>query len=104
MPTKGVHRFGVSRKLSPSYIGSFEILERVGTLAYRLALPLQLSGVHNVFHMSMLRQYVPDSQHIIDYQTIKVGEDVAYKEMPVYILERNEKVLRNWSIPFVRVQ
>ncbi|XP_052204025.1 uncharacterized protein LOC127809302 [Diospyros lotus] len=104
MPMKGVRQFGVSGKLSPRYIGPFEILERVGTLAYRLALPPQLSGVHNVFHVSMLRKYVPDPQHIIDYQTIKVREDVAYEEMPVNILEWKEKVLRNWSIPFVRVQ
>ncbi|XP_052203075.1 uncharacterized protein LOC127808545 [Diospyros lotus] len=95
MPMKGVRRFVVSGKLSSRYIGLFEILERVGTLAYRLALPPQLSGIHNVFHVSVLRKYVPDPQHIIDYQTIEVGEDVAYEEIPVSILERKEKVLRN---------
>ncbi|XP_052189956.1 uncharacterized protein LOC127799771 [Diospyros lotus] len=104
MPMKGVHQFGVSGNLSPRYIGSFEILERIGTLAYRLALPPRLSGIHNVFHVSMLRKYVLDPQHIIDYQTIEVGEDVSYEEMPISNLERNEKVLQNRSIPFVRVQ
>ncbi|XP_052181883.1 uncharacterized protein LOC127794676 [Diospyros lotus] len=104
MPMKGVRRFGVSGKLNPRYIGPFEILERVGTLAYRLALPPQLSGVHNIFHVFMLRKYVLDPQHIIDYQTIEVREDVAYEEMLVSILEWKEKVLRSRSISFVRVQ
>ena len=54
-PTKGVIRFGTSGKLSPRYIGPFEILERVGEMAYRLALPSSLEGVHNVFHVSQLR-------------------------------------------------
>ena len=61
MPMKCVCRFGISGKLSRKYVGSFEILERVGSLAYRLALPPQLVGVHNVFHISMLRKYVSDS-------------------------------------------
>ncbi|XP_052182015.1 uncharacterized protein LOC127794802 [Diospyros lotus] len=104
MPMNGVCRFGVSGKLSPHYIGLFEILERVEILAYKLALPPQLSVVHNVFHVSMLRKYVLDPQHIIDYHTIEVRDDVSYEEMPVSILERREKVLRNRTIPFVKVQ
>ena len=59
-------RFVTRGKLSPRYIGSFEILDRVGEVAYRLALPPVLSGVHNVFHISMLRRYVPVSSHIIE--------------------------------------
>ncbi|CAM8902661.1 unnamed protein product [Rhodiola kirilowii] len=55
-PTKGISRFSIRGKLSPRFIGPFEILERVGSLAYRLALPLVLAGVHNVFHVSMLRK------------------------------------------------
>ena len=63
----------------------------------------QLSHVHNVFHVSMLRKYVLDSQHVIDFQTLEVQEDVSYKEMPTSILERKEKILRNRSIPLVKV-
>ncbi|CAM8905384.1 unnamed protein product [Rhodiola kirilowii] len=55
-PTKGISRFSIRGKLSPRFIGPFEILERVGSLAYRLALPPVLAGVHNVFHVSMLRK------------------------------------------------
>ena len=87
MPIKGVRRFGITRKLSPRYIGSFEILRRIWTLAYELALPPQLSHVHNVFHISMLRKYVLDPLHVIDFQTLEVREDVYYKEMPISILE-----------------
>ena len=101
---KGVRRFGVSGKLSPRYVGPFEILERIGSLAYRLALPPQLNNVHNVFHVSMLRKYVSDSQYIIDYQTIEVGEYASYEELSIGIQEQKEKVLRNQSIPFVKVQ
>ena len=54
-PTRGIRRFGIKEKLNPRYIGSFEILERVGERAYRLALPPSLEGVHSVFHVSQLR-------------------------------------------------
>ena len=53
-PWKGVIRFGKKGKLSPRYIGHYEILERIGPVAYRLALPPELSGIHDVFHVSML--------------------------------------------------
>ena len=67
MPKRGVVRFDKRGKLSPRYIGPFEILEKVGTVAYRLALLLSLSGVHEVFHVSMLRKYTPDPAHVVDW-------------------------------------
>ena len=66
MPKRGVIRFGKRGKLSLRYIGPFEVLERVGPVAYRLALPPSLSCVHEVFHVSMLRKYTPDPTHIVD--------------------------------------
>ena len=66
MPNRGVVRFDKRGKLSQRFIGSFEILERVGTVAYRLALPPSMSGVHEVFHVSMLRKYTPDPAHVVD--------------------------------------
>ena len=104
MPIKRVRRFGVSGKISPRYIGPFEIQKQIGSLAYKLTLPPQLSYVHNVFHVSMFRKYVFDPQHVIDFQTLQVGEDISYEEMPISILERKEKILRNRSIPLVKVQ
>ena len=66
MPKRGVVRFGKRGKLSPRFIGPFEILERVGTIVYRLVLPPSMSGVYNVFHVSMLRKYTPDPAHVVD--------------------------------------
>ena len=66
MPKRGMVRFGKRGKLSPRFMGSFEILERLGTIAYRLALPPSMSCVHEVFHVSMLRKYTPDPAHGMD--------------------------------------
>ena len=67
IPKRGVVRFGKREKLSPRFMGSFEILERLGTVAYRLALPPSMSGVHEAFHVSMLRRYIPDPAHVVDW-------------------------------------
>ena len=65
MPNRGVVRFGKRGNLSPRFIGPFEIFERIGVVAYRLALPSSMSGVHEVFHVSMLRKYTPDPAHVV---------------------------------------
>ena len=70
-PIRGVVRFGQKKgKLSPRYFGPFQILDRIGRVAYRLILLPKLFGIHNVFHISMLRKYVQDSSHVIDYGDI----------------------------------
>ena len=102
-PMKGVMRFGKKGKLSPRFIGPFEILDRVGKLAYRLALPPALSAVHNVFHVSMLRKYVADPSHVIDFQPIVLDDKLAYEEVPVEILAREQKILRKKTINLVKV-
>ena len=68
MPKRGVVRFGKQGKLVPRYIRPFEVFEMVGTLTYRLALPPSLSGVHEVFHVSMLPKYTLDLAHVVDYE------------------------------------
>ena len=70
MPKKGVVRFDKRGKLSPRFIGPFKILERVGIVVCRLALPPSISGVHGVFHVSMLRRYTPDLAHVVDWGEI----------------------------------
>ena len=67
MPKREVVRFGKHGKLSPRFIGPFEILERVGIVAYWLALPPSMIGVYEVFHVSMLRKYTPDPAHVVDW-------------------------------------
>ena len=102
-PRRGLMRFGKSGKLSPRFIGPFEILERIGEVAYRLALPPQLSGVHDVFHVSMLRKYEPDPSHALDWTDLEVDEDASYEERPVRVLDRRDQVLRGKTIPLVKV-
>ncbi|OMO55593.1 reverse transcriptase [Corchorus capsularis] len=103
-PTKEVIRFGVRGKLSPRFIGPFEILEKVGEVAYRLALPPSLSGVHNVFHVSMLRKFTPDPNHVIELAPLPLRADLTYDEQPIKIVDRKEQVLRRRTIPYVKVQ
>ena len=66
LPMKSMMRFGRKRKLSPQFLGPFEILERVGILAYKVALTPGLSRIHNVFHVSTLRKYVFDASHVVE--------------------------------------
>ncbi|XP_074276978.1 uncharacterized protein LOC141600631 [Silene latifolia] len=102
-PTKGVVRFGKQRKLSPRYIGPFEIIERVGDVAYRLLLPIELSKIHDVFHISVLKKYISDPSHVITIPPLQVREDLSYEELPIQILDYKEKVLRNKTISLVKV-
>ena len=102
-PWKGVVRFGKRGKLNPRYIGPFEIVERIGPVAYRLDLPEEFSRVHNVFHISMLRKYIPDPSHVLEIPEIELRDDLSYEEQPVQILGREEKELRNKTISLVKV-
>ncbi|KAL0560351.1 hypothetical protein IC582_000752 [Cucumis melo] len=102
-PMRGVLRFERRGKLSPRFVGPFEILERIGPVAYRLALPPSLSTVHDVFHVSMLRKYVPDPSHVVDYEPLEIDENLSYVEQPVEVLAREVKTLRNKEIPLVKV-
>jgi len=71
-PLKGSLRFGHKGKLTPRYIGPFEILQKLGPVAYRLALPPMLQGIHDVFHVSQLRRYIPDPEHVISYEPLQL--------------------------------
>ena len=102
-PWKGVLRFGKRGKLSSRYIGPYRIVERIGEVAYRLELPFDLDRIHDVFHVSMLRKYIPDRSHVLTEQLVEIHENLTYKEEPVQILDRREQVLRNKTIPLVKV-
>ena len=103
MPKRGVVRFGKRGKLSPRLIGNFEILEWIGIVAYLLALPPSMSGVHEVFHVSMLRKYTPDPAHVVDWGQIEVDTDETFEEGPVCILDSRDQVLRRKTVRLVRV-
>ena len=80
IPKRGLVKSGKRGKLSPRFIGTFEILERVDTVAYRLALPPRMSSVHEVFHVPMLRRYTPYPAHVVDWGEIEVDTDVTLEE------------------------
>ncbi|XP_050938643.1 uncharacterized protein LOC127148600 [Cucumis melo] len=103
VPMEGVLRFEKKGKLSLRFVGSFEILERIDPIAYRLALPPYFSAVHDVFHVSMLRQYMADPTHVVDFKPLHINENLSYKEQPVKILARDIKMLRNRGIALVKV-
>ena len=92
---RGVFR---TKKLCPRYIGPYQILRRVGSVAYQLALPPSMSGLHDVFHVSQLRKYIPDP-----YQPIAI-EQIDLQPDPVRIVDRDVKTLRNKRIPIVKVE
>ena len=102
-PKRGVVRFGKREKLSARFMGPFGILERIGTIAYRLALPPSMSGVHEVFHVSMLQKYTPDPAHVMDWGQIEVDTDGTFEEGPVCILDSHDQVLRRKTLRLVRV-
>ncbi|XP_038874993.1 uncharacterized protein LOC120067515 [Benincasa hispida] len=102
-PWKGVLRFGKKGKVSPRYIGTYEILECIGSSAYHLTLPIELSKIYDVFHVSMLRKYISDPSHVLESQPLQLKENLSYEEEPVQIIDRKEQVLRNKTIPLVKV-
>ena len=80
-------RFGKKGKLSPRYIGPFEILERIGMVAYQLALPPNMSQVHPVFHVSILSKYTSDPSYVLQPQSVELNENLTFEEEPVAIVD-----------------
>ena len=103
MPKRGVVWFDKRGKLSPRFIGPFEILERIGTVAYQLALPPSMIGVHEVFHVSMLRECTQDLDHVVDLGKFEVVTDGTFEDGPVCFVESRDQVLRRKTVRLVRV-
>jgi hypothetical protein len=99
----GVGRALKSKKLTPKIIGPYQILERVGTVAYRVGLSPHLSNLHDVFHVSQLRKYVPDPSHVIQRDDVQVRDNLTVETLPVRIEGREVKKLRGKEIPLVKV-
>nr|XP_009799489.1 PREDICTED: uncharacterized protein LOC104245566 [Nicotiana sylvestris] len=103
-PIKGIMRFGRKVKLSPRFIGAFEVLRRVGEVAYELGLPPSLLGVHLIFDVSMLWRYHADRSRMLDYSTVQLDESLGYEEEPTVIIDREVCQLRSKKIAAVKVQ
>jgi hypothetical protein len=104
-PIRGLRRFNVGRKLLPHFIGPFKIVERRGEVAYQMELPAQLSGVHDVFHVSQLKK-CPSEVRIepVLLEDIEMGKDLTSNEYPVKILDTSERVTRRKIIRMCKVQ
>ena len=96
-------RFGRGEKLSSWFIGPFNIIEKDGEVAYRLALPPQIFSVHNAFHVSMLRKYESDPSHVLEWNGLEIEADALFEEKTVEILDRRDQVLRGKTINLVKV-
>ncbi|WVZ52826.1 hypothetical protein U9M48_003846 [Paspalum notatum var. saurae] len=103
-PMRGIWRFNMKGKLAPRYIGPFKIVERKGEVAYKLELPSNLSGIHDVFHVSQLKKCLRVPEEQAPLEGLDVQEDLTYTEHPVKILETSKRVTQNKRVKMCRVQ
>ncbi|XP_041026989.1 uncharacterized protein LOC121267194 [Juglans microcarpa x Juglans regia] len=101
---KGVSRFGKKGKLSPRYIRPYEILVKVGAAAYRLDVPIEFQGIHNVFHISSLKKsFEKQIPTVVNTRDISLQPNLTYEEVPIQITDWKDKELWNRKIPLVKV-
>jgi len=96
-------RFGKKRKLSPRYVGPYRILNRIGKVAYEIELPAELVAVHPVFHISLLKKCVGDPASVLPLESVVVKDSLSYEDVPVEILDRQVRRLRNKEVTSVKV-
>jgi hypothetical protein len=101
-PHKSSIKFGKGDKLSPRFVGPFQVVERKGHMAYRLALPLR--HMHDVFHVYVLRHYVSDPTHVIDMSSLEVSYEGAVTTEPIHILDHHIQQIRCRTVDQVKVQ
>ncbi|GJU02878.1 putative reverse transcriptase domain-containing protein [Tanacetum coccineum] len=103
-PWKGMVRFGKTSKLSPRYVGPFEIVERVGPVAYRLRLPQELVGIHETFHVSNLKKFLADVNLHVPLEEIKIDDKLRFVEEPIEVMDHEVKKLKQSKIPIVKIR
>ena len=103
IPKRGVVRFGKRGKLSPRFNWTFRDTLEDRHCAYRLALPPSMSGVHEAFHVSMLRRYTPDPAHVVDWGQVEIDTDGTFEEGPMCIVDSRDRVLRRKTVRLVGV-
>jgi hypothetical protein len=103
-PMKDVKRFGVKGKLAPRYIGPFPIIEKCGTVVYKLDLPSSLAGVHDIFHVSQLKKCLMAPVNVVLLEVTPLEADLLYPEHPINILDQKDHVTRRKTIKFLKIQ
>jgi hypothetical protein len=103
-PMKGIRRFGIKGKLAPRYIGPYPIIDKYGPTSYQVELPAKLSGVHNVFHVSQLKRCLKPPIDMDIEDTIPLEPDLTYKAYPIKVLDQQDRVTRNKTTWFYKIQ
>jgi hypothetical protein len=103
-PMRGLKRFNVKGKLAPRYVGPFKILERKGEVAYQLELPVSLSNVHNVFHVSQFKKCLRVPEEQLPLEELDLQDDLTYEESPIKVLDTAERITRSKTIRMCKVQ
>jgi hypothetical protein len=103
-PIRGTRRFQVRGKLAPRYIGPYKILKRIGSVAYHLELPPEMSDMHNVFHVSQLKQCLRVPEEQVPMEVVDLQLDLQYQERPIKILDTATRQTRRTAVRFCRVQ
>jgi hypothetical protein len=103
-PIKDVHRFGIKGKLAPRYIGPYPIIDKYGPTLYQVELPANLSGVHNVFHVSQLKRCLKPPIDVVIEDTIPLEPDLTYTAYPIKVLDQQDRVTRNKTTQFYKIQ
>jgi hypothetical protein len=101
---KGVRRFGIKGNLAPRYIGLYPIIDKYGPTSYQVELPVKLAGVHNVFHVSQLKRCLKPPTDVVIEDTIPLEPDLTYKPYPIKILAQQDRVTRNKTTRFYKIQ
>jgi hypothetical protein len=103
-PMKGIKRFGVKGKLAPRYIGPFPILEKCGTVAYKLELSPSLAGVHDIFHVSQLKKCLKAPVDVLLPEVTPLEADLSYPKHPIKVLDQKDRVMKRKTIKFFKIQ
>jgi hypothetical protein len=103
-PMKGMKRFGMKGKLAPRYIGSFPILKKCGTMAYKLDLPPSFSRVHDIFHVSQLKKCLKAPVDVLFHEVTLLEADMSYPEHQIKVLDQKDRVTRRKTIKFLKIQ
>jgi hypothetical protein len=101
---KGVCHFGIKEKLAPCYIGPYPIIDKYGPTSYQVELPAKLSGAHNVFHVSQLKRCLKPPTEVVIEDTIPLEPDLTYKAYLINILDQQDRVTRNKTTRFYKIQ